>query len=61
VVEDGKLVQRVDHVGLTGANNHNNVYRVSLPQPSGKVELRASVRSDGGTKSNGDIYLIPAG
>jgi len=60
VVEDGKLVQRVDHVGLTGANNHNNVYRVSLPQPSGKVELRASIRSDGGTKSNGDIYLIPA-
>ncbi|HTQ09295.1 MAG TPA: family 20 glycosylhydrolase, partial [Fimbriimonadaceae bacterium] len=60
VVEDGKVVQRVTHEGMTGAGNRDNAYRVALPALGGKIVLRANVRSDGGTKSNGDIYLIPA-
>ncbi len=62
LLENAHLIQRVDHVGLTGTNNVDNIYRLSLPavSPSAKYKLRANIRSDGGTKSNGDIYILAA-
>ncbi|HVT13726.1 MAG TPA: beta-N-acetylhexosaminidase [Fimbriimonadaceae bacterium] len=60
--EDGQVVQRVEHLGRTGADNKDNAYRIHLDhiKPGAKYTLRASVRADGGDKSNGDIYIVPA-
>ena len=61
LLEDGKVVQRIEHEGITGATDKNNGYAVHLDdtKPGAKFTLRASVRSDGGSRSNGDIYLLP--
>jgi hexosaminidase len=62
LVADGKLVQRVEHLGRTGHDSKDNVYKVRVEsvKPGSKFTLRASVRSDGGDKSNGDIYVLPS-
>jgi hexosaminidase len=60
LLEGQKLIQHVEHLGLTGANNKDNVYKIHLDRvaPNATYQLRASIRSDGGTKSNGNIYVI---
>lgn len=59
VMVDGKAAARLDQKGMTGAADKDNVYRVNVPGVSGgsRVLLRASVRTDGGTDSNGGIYV----
>ena len=57
---NGREVARDAHAGVTGASTKDNVYRFKLdaaPAAGEKCELKASVRSDGGTDSNGDITL----
>jgi hexosaminidase len=60
ILENGETLQRVEHNGQTGTVNKDNTYRVSLPslRTDATYTLRASVRSDGGTDSNGDIYFL---
>lgn len=61
LAENGKTIQRVEHPGRTGHDNSGNAYRIHLDAlaPNAKYTLRASVRADGGDKSNGDIYIVP--
>ncbi len=56
---NGKEVARDTHAGQTGASTKNNVYKLKLDAPvaGAKYELQASIRSDGGTDSNGDITV----
>ena len=57
---DGAVIARVDQKGWTGNAEKNNEYKFTLkPGQRGKFTLRASVRSDGGTDSNGNIYVLP--
>jgi hexosaminidase len=60
VVVDGKPTPRDTHPGRTGGDNKGNNYRVKVGTGS-KFVLRASVRSDGGADSNGDIYVLKPG
>ena len=57
---NGEQVSIDVHDGVTGTRSSNNVYRLELKaRPvNAVVTLRASVRSDGGSDSNGEI-LIP--
>lgn len=59
ILVNGQLVVRKDQYGVTGAFDKDNVYNLTLPDvPAGaKIELRANVKADGGTDSNGDITL----
>lgn len=58
VVQGGRVLARIEQHGITGAFDENNVYRLDLAKlGSGAVTLRASVKSDGGTDSNGVILL----
>ena len=56
---NGKPISRDAHAGRTGGENVNNVYFLKLENfKSGtKVILRASVLSDGGTDSSGNITI----
>jgi hexosaminidase len=47
------------HEGFTGAAQRDNVYKVTLAKydPAAKYFIKAKVRSDGGTDSNGTVYL----
>ncbi|MEW6746951.1 MAG: beta-N-acetylhexosaminidase [Planctomycetota bacterium] len=56
---DGKTVSSDEHRGMTGYQNEQNEYLLTLEEePHGKqLVLRASARSEGGTDSNGVIYL----
>jgi hexosaminidase len=56
---DGVMVARDEHRGTTGACTSENNYRIKLMEPpAGRAcRLRASVRADGGSDSNGDVYL----
>jgi hexosaminidase len=58
LVVNGKAV-RDTHDGQTGGANIANSYKVKLASvpPNSEVKLRASVRSDGGTDSNGEIVI----
>ncbi len=52
------VLARDEHEGTTGGRNSNNTYQLVLKQmPRAGVQLVASVRSDGGTDSNGDITV----
>jgi len=59
ILENGKSVARDEHAGTTGYRNSANTYKLKLPAVKGgaKYTLRASVKSDGGTDSNGTIKL----
>lgn len=56
---NGKVASRDAHEGITGANTKNNIYKLKLDAPvaGAKYELTASIRSDGGKDSNGDITI----
>jgi hexosaminidase len=57
---DGKEVARDTHAGTTGARHENNAYAFDLTEipKDARVVLKASIRSDGGTDSNGIIRVI---
>jgi len=57
LVVDGVSAGRDAHAGTTGGADRDNTYRLKLPRAGGKVVLRASVRTDGGTDSRGQIFL----
>ena len=58
VVVDGKPLARDAHTGVTGAKSQANTHAFTLPPPgSRRILLRALVRSDGGSDSNGEILL----
>jgi hexosaminidase len=56
---DGKLVGVDQHDGRTGLEDVANTFEIEVPSvPNGtKVEIRAMVRSDGGSDSNGTVYV----
>jgi alpha-N-acetylglucosaminidase len=56
---NGKLVGVDRHDGRTGLEDVANTYEIEVPAvPNGtKVELRAMVRSDGGSDSNGTVFV----
>lgn len=60
VAADRRLARTV-HAGRTGGDSKGNEYLVSIPSfdPGEKIMLRAEVRADGGSDSNGDIFLLP--
>jgi len=59
LLADGVVVASDDHKGTTGGTDKDNVFvfQLSQIQPGAKVTLRANVRSDGGTNSNGQIEV----
>ena len=59
LLQDGKVISTDTHVGITGAMTRDNIYTLNIPRhtPNTKYTLRAKMRSDGGTDSNGNIYL----
>jgi hexosaminidase len=62
IVAGSEVVARDQHKGFTGGEERNNAYVLDVKslKPGARYMLRASVRSDGGKDSNGDIYLLPA-
>ena len=60
LLEDGVPVSRDTHAGTTGGDDRGNEYvlQVYTFKPGAKYTLRASVRTDGGTDSTGDIFLF---
>jgi hexosaminidase len=60
ILENETVISHDRHWGTTGGRNENNTYTVTIPDFSktATYSLRASVRSDGGTDSNGSIYLV---
>ena len=58
VVFNGNVICTDAHTGETGCVHKDNTYRVIIDRPLiGKVQLRATVRSDGGRDSNGVIEI----
>ncbi len=57
---DGEPVSVDLHRGVTGHANEGNEYVLELAAlpPGATLTLRASLRSEGGTDSNGEIFLI---
>jgi hexosaminidase len=53
------VVASDDHEGRTGSSDDRNVYGFNVPAlvPGATYTLRAEVRSDGGSDSNGDIFI----
>jgi len=59
ILENGVAIGRDAHKGTTGGRDKDNVYTIEIPavKAGAKYVLRASVRSDAGTDSNGEIYV----
>jgi hexosaminidase len=60
LLEDGREIARDAHAGWAGAGTHDNVYRLTVPEPLGDhahFVLRAHIRSDGGTDSHGSVLV----
>lgn len=60
LLENGVPISRDTHPGTTGGADNGNQYvlQVYTFKPGAKYTLRASVRTDGGTDSNGDIFMF---
>lgn len=56
----GNVVALDSHPGWTGTYHFGNVYRLSIPQipPGGGLVLRVSLRCDGGTDSQGSVFVM---
>jgi hexosaminidase len=56
---NGNVAGRDDHDGVTGATHAGNVYSIAVGAvpPGATLTLRANVRSDGGSDSNGEIFI----
>jgi len=63
IVVDGRIVAKDAHWGTTGARHEKNTYSLEIGEfPAGAtITLRAQIRSDGGTDSNGEILLSKEG
>ena len=59
IVVDGKVIANDSHYGRTGNTHVDNVWTVELKgvAAGAKVTLRAKVRGDGGSDSNGEINV----
>ena len=59
IAVDGAVVARDAHLAMTGATDKNNLFTFKIPaiKPDAKILLRANIRSDAGTDSNGEIQL----
>jgi hexosaminidase len=62
LLENGQVISTDEHDGFTGGEERANTYTVDLKdfKPGAKYVLRCQVRAEGGTYSNGNIYLLPA-
>ncbi len=60
LLENGVPISRDTHPGTTGGADSANQYvlQVYTFKPGAKYTLRASVRTDGGTDSNGDVFMF---
>ena len=60
---DGQMVSTDTHFGRTGYEDVNNMFRLKIGdiKSGAKIELRAKVRSDGGSDSSGTVYLLNRG
>ena len=60
LTENGKTISRDKHEGTTGARDKANAYAIKLEtlKPGARYSLKASVRSDEGVDSNGEIHLV---
>ncbi len=63
VLQNGVEIAKDVHDAFAGANSRKNIYTFKLPKPApgAKLTLQASLRSDGGTDSAGQIFVSPAG
>lgn len=61
LLENGVEVARDEHLGWSGANKRDIVYRLKLEEhdPNAEYTLRAWLASSGGTDSTGDVRLRP--
>jgi hexosaminidase len=62
IAVNGKCVARDAHWGTTGGRHEQNVYTLEVGElpADARITLRAQIRSDGGTDSNGEIHLSRA-
>lgn len=63
ILKNGTVIQRVEQYGISGFFNRDNRYSVTIPAhvKGDKIELRASVKGDGGSDSSGDItWVVPS-
>lgn len=62
LVVDGVVQSRDEHAGRTGAEDKDNEYKLTLKSrgSGSRVLIRASIRSDGGTDSAGEVFVYPA-
>ena len=56
---DDKVIAKDEHLGITGGMTKDNTYTLNVRQykKSACYTLRAVLRSDGGTDSNGNVYF----
>ncbi len=59
LLRDGKVIANDEHTGITGSKTVDNTYKIKFDKysSSSKYTLRAGIRSDGGSDSNGNIYI----
>ena len=59
ILQNGVVIATDDHAGRTGLEDVANTYRFPGIQFNAgqRYEIRANIRSDGGSDSNGTIYL----
>jgi hypothetical protein len=56
--QDGKQIAMDEHFGFSGTEKRNIVYAMDLPQDlKGTFHIKAKVKGDNGTDSNGDILM----
>lgn len=60
ILFNGEVVEKDTHYGRTGSANVDNVWKVTLNRVDAgiKATLRAKVRADGGSDSNGEISVV---
>jgi hexosaminidase len=56
---DDKVIAKDEHLGITGGMTKDNIYTLNVRQydKSACYILRAVLRGDGGTDSNGNVYF----
>ncbi len=59
LLAEGKEIAACEQRGWAGAEHHNHMYLLEVPAtPAGaRITLRADVRTEGGTDSNGGIWI----
>ena len=63
LLANGVEAARDGHEGRTGGSNVDNIYTLAVPaqKAEAKYTLKANVRSDGGTDSNGEVLVRAMG